>query len=148
MIPAAEFMERWHQMEQIRTQLEHIVRGARDTITEFFKLREHNMTWHPFEMTYDQGKDAVLFEGQYYYGGGGGPDSESWIIPLDAVLAGKSTVFSFFVEEKRKEEEKARELGRLREQREVDKRRADFLKLKAEFDPDPISEAAIVKSSV
>lgn len=148
MIPAAEFRERWNSMESTRLQLDHIVRGGRDAIMEYFKLRGSNMTWNNFELSPASKGDEIVYNGDYYYPGTGGrPDSETWIVPLSIVLAGHQACLDFFAEEHRKEVAKAEEMGRAREQREIDTRRAAFLKLKAEFEPAPPPENAIVKST-
>jgi hypothetical protein len=147
MIPAADFMNRWHQMEQTRTQLDHIVRGARDAILKFqLGGRHQDIIWENFEMTTEAGKDAVVFPCQYYWPGSGGYDHEAYVIPLEVVLAGEEATTIFFQAEKIKQEEKARELGRLREQQQLDIRRVQFLKLKAEFEPVQPLENIIAKS--
>lgn len=145
MISTAEFRERWHSVESIRTQLEHIVSCGWEAIIEFFKLRSHDLSKQPFEMTMGPGGtyDIVVFPAEYYYGSGNN-DSETWMIPLTAVLSGKQACLDYLAEERRKEIEKQNELGRAREQRDIEQRKAIFLKLKAEFEP---PENAIVKNT-
>lgn len=131
-----EFMQTWNNEAEFHKQIEAVLAPAKRAVESLFCARQGQIIWIGMELVTNYSRDKqidIVFSGDYYVGMGR-IDRDSYQIPLEAALQGKEATIAFFKEEKRKEEEKARELGRKREAQDKEARKKQFYELKAEFE--------------
>jgi hypothetical protein len=137
-----QFMEVWNGVIRYRKELDRFLAPAREAILSRVHDRQSMWFSNDAELTDDgQGNYRIIISGEYYVGMGR-IDHDSYMIPLEACLAGKSAVLDFFVEEERKQQETASLMGQQKEARDREARQQIYLRLKAEFE----TGEALVKS--
>lgn len=130
-----DFMNSWHQMEQYREQINHMLEPGLDAIRSFHYPRGGAQVFlYSFEVYAHSNKPtevAYTVEHTIY----GDSSTTTFTIPLVSILAGGAAVIAFFEEERAKQEEKANEMGRQHELKDKEERQQLFNKLKLEFEP-------------
>jgi len=145
-IKPADLLNAWNQKMQYQKQLEIMLSPAVDAIKSYHYKRHTWATcdWDQMEICQTSSQVwEVVFVFTSYYPNSGEDDHESHCIPIEAVLGGATTMFAYFDEKKRKEQEESKRMGERREAGEKEKRRAEYEKLRQEFDP---NVTAIVKA--
>lgn len=136
------FMDVWTNATRYQHKIDMLLHEAKDAIKAYhFPRYGHTVLFSPIEVAeHAAGKYLVIFPIEYHRDN----DAEynSYTIPLEDCMAGRDAVIAFFVEEKRKQQEKADAMGLQRLAKEREDRRRLYDKLKLEFDP-PVE--AIIK---
>jgi hypothetical protein len=130
-----DFMNAWEQRAQYNNMIKTMLRPTADAIKLYHWPRgDASVLFHGVELSEggDHKKSIVITVECHT---NGNEREVTYTIPLEACLGGQADVIAFFVEEKAKQEERANEMGKQRDQAATEERRKLYDKLKLEFDP-------------